>query len=401
MKISQIALIVVAALTSLPAAAWETYTATNGWVNITMDVDYDQRAPIEGFIYKNTIGIFSYHPAVRGGNGTEENPFRIEDWSIDAAGKPSCIAVRDTTKHFVVRDLNCTNATLTSDGGILISGIESGTGRIGDTGSGNIVHVTRSTFGIRVYRSDEVTVQNVWLAGNQYGLGAYYSDDLEITENWVAVNQKYGVYLYDCRYASITDSTIQGNGSIGVYVTNNSAACNVRGNDIFENYLGIRIRSSWKPVIQYNDIHHNDVYGIQLLYGVEDGYVTYNNIEYNGSYAVRLYHSSGSGSPKDNKITSNNIIANNVNYPLRDSQAYDNSPYLNEWGWWGCYPGFACGNHWSDGGSPGWASCTEWVVGSCGKHVCTDPGYYPIDGGRGRKDCGILLWWEWDWPACH
>ena len=145
MKISQIALIVFATLTSLPAAGWETYTATNGWVNITMDVNYDQRAPIEGFIYKNTIGMFSYHPAVRGGNGTEENPFRIEDWSIDAAGKPSCIAVHDTTKHFVVRDLNCTNATLTSDGGILISDIESGTGRIGDTGYGNIVHVTRST----------------------------------------------------------------------------------------------------------------------------------------------------------------------------------------------------------------------------------------------------------------
>ena len=78
------------------------------------------------YIYGNTE--FTLTNGVVGGDGTQNNPFIIEDWYIDAKSNGHGIHIRDTSKHFIIRNCHILNADIEKDNqkGIYLNGVSNG-----------------------------------------------------------------------------------------------------------------------------------------------------------------------------------------------------------------------------------------------------------------------------------
>jgi len=113
---------------------------------------YVPHSPI--FIGNNT----DFVPAngVVSGNGTEENPYIIENWEIDASGMGYCICIENTTAHFVIQNCklwNATDGTMPGDKfGILLRNVMNGTILNTDCSNNDV--------GIRIERSYDIIISN-------------------------------------------------------------------------------------------------------------------------------------------------------------------------------------------------------------------------------------------------
>jgi len=113
---------------------------------------------------------FTVGNGVSGGSGTEIDPYIIDGWEIDGGGEGRCIYVGNTTKHFIIRNCNLTNA------------------------SGNANQYYRNA-GISLYNATNVTIENCIFSGNGHGIYIDTSSGFTVIGN-VFENCDYGIYLY-------------------------------------------------------------------------------------------------------------------------------------------------------------------------------------------------------------
>ena len=191
--------------------------------------------------------------------------------------------------------------------------------------------------------------------------------------------QNDGVYFHDLTNGRVEDSEVRDNPGKGIRVKN-STCVDIKDNNVFNNTgYGIEVQPRTLGVPEYvsdcqfvnitNNTARENFYGIEMIgynctvkhntarnnteYGIYV-YGKYNEIEdndikYNADYGVKMFNST------DCYICWNNFIDNNLDFPARTSQGYDDRN--NHWnttieiGYY--YPAGTChdnhtGNYWSD-----------------------------------------------------
>jgi parallel beta-helix repeat protein len=292
-------------------------------IRIDSDTDFDTQAGSEGW----------------SGNGSEGNPYIIENYDIDGTGAGVCIYIGNTTKHFIIRNCSLHNASGNPamyyyNSAVMLYNVRNG-----------VVENTTcndSTYGIYVRVSTGVNITNVTSINNNDGMYLYDSYYVNTTGSDFTSNSNYGLYIRYGYYFKIDNSTFTYSGNDGmqlrylyytiienVTVSDNSDDglylyeaydVTIHYSDFLNNTGdGIYLQEAYTIYVEHNEIDNNDI-GIKLYHTSTD-YVSYNNITNSTSYGI---YDDGYG---DNVIHHNNFIDNNAG----GVQAYDTASGKNTW----------------------------------------------------------------------
>ncbi|WP_162137714.1 right-handed parallel beta-helix repeat-containing protein [Methanomassiliicoccus luminyensis] len=274
------------------------------------------------------------------GTGSADDPYVIENLSINALGYGAGIFIGNTTSHLVIR--NCT----IYDAEWLLSEYQYG---------GNILlyNVTNAVIennicydvnggdsdGIDLFYSHDNIVRNNNCSDNRfYGIYLNTSNDNVIEDNTCNLND-YGIYL-EGSYDNIVNNNIcNSNNDYGIclFISNDNVVGN---NTCNSNYCGIGLSASAGITMENNIIADAERYGIYVAYTTDS--TIYGNAVINcAEYGIRL------SSCYDNLLYRNVFVNNNgatSEYNNTHVQAYDDGD--NDWN------SSSYGNVWSDWISP-------------------------------------------------
>ncbi|MCJ7489138.1 MAG: right-handed parallel beta-helix repeat-containing protein [Thermoplasmata archaeon] len=215
-----------------PAEAAQTYTPHDV---IQIDGDSD-------FVAENGI---------TGGQGTEENPYIIEGWVINAsmaAGAAGGIQISHTDAHFKIRNVRV------ELGGALYNGIWLSNVRNGWIEDSVLVD---NHDGITLNSTAGLTIKNNTLVNNSFsGVHAEASEYVNIEFNEIN-GSKHGVHARYCEQFQITDNAISDN-EYGVYM-NCTSDSSISGNDISRNLYGVYLTECADIDLGLNSLVDNDV----------------------------------------------------------------------------------------------------------------------------------------------
>ncbi|MCX8174436.1 MAG: right-handed parallel beta-helix repeat-containing protein, partial [Thermoplasmata archaeon] len=175
------------------------------------------------------------------GDGSETNPYVIENYRIDANGGTYCLWIKNTDAYFTIRNCTLWNATSTSPEpygtGIALKNVTNGrieSCKCSDSRAGIYVYgnsesniltgneVRRNYWGVCIENSVFTTINNNIISQNTFGVYLYNSNSSTISYNWITNNSDYGAYLTS--YSS--DNTIHHNN----FIANNGASKGLTGN---------------------------------------------------------------------------------------------------------------------------------------------------------------------------
>jgi len=272
-------------------------------------------------------GNASFTPAngVTSGSGTENNPYIIEGWDINASSANG-IEIRNTTAYFVIRNcyvhnvgyygiwfFNVTNGKIDNN---LVENNSTGIYLVGSNNnfiSNNIVG--NSEYGIWIYRSDNNIISNNVAENNNYGILLYSNSNYDLVSNNTVENNVHGINLSESDNNLISNNALENNEvSILIHSSGNNF---VSKNMMMNNGSGIYLNSSDNNLISNNTVensHQGAVYSIAVPPA--------------GS-GIYIYRS-------DNNLIFRNNFVNNIN------QAHDDGVNL----WDNGYP--SGGNYWGD-----------------------------------------------------
>ncbi len=214
-------------------------------------------------IYNNTD--FQEKAAKYGwkGDGTEENPYIIENKNIYAHHSNvetiDAIHIEDTDVHFIIR--NCTISGDDSQTLIYMDNVKNGTFENNSISEGE--------YGMYILESSDLTIRdNTIRSATEDGISLYQSPSNIIENNNISIN-KIGVYLmYNSNNNIIDNNTFYKNSDYGVYISNNiRKSMDSSGNKIFNNYFrynhgsGNRYNSSCKQANDTSGGNYWDVNG--------------------------------------------------------------------------------------------------------------------------------------------
>jgi len=115
-------------------------------------------------------GDFKPVNGVKGGSGTQANPYRIEGWEIWGSDTEACVEVRDTTAHFIIRD-----CSLQIGDGVVMLRLSNG------TVSGITTYAC--TNHVRVENSTDVRIELSTLGGSGRGICVKNSTNVSVIAN--------------------------------------------------------------------------------------------------------------------------------------------------------------------------------------------------------------------------
>jgi len=200
------------------------------------------------------IGDDNFTPAngVVGGSGTEDDPYIIENWVIDAS-KNHGIHIQNTTRYFVIRNVVVENGGSSYDG-IYLENVRNG--RVAN------VICNKNRFGIHLHDSDNNVLTNNTVENNWIGIYLSYSDNNTLESNIVENNKGPGISLHSSSHNTLSGNTARNNpvgislfDSDNVFIENNlvenSFYCDIhiwgltnatlRRNRMFSNRAGLDI----------------------------------------------------------------------------------------------------------------------------------------------------------------
>ena len=293
---------------------------------------YEDHSPIE--IGSNTQ-FDEAHGVNGGGSGTEEDPYIIENWAIDASSTHG-IYIHDTTMYYIIRNCLIENSYGTSHNGIRLgdgSGSERN-GRIencvldnnstaiylyGDVSNVSIDNVTitnGSSTGIAAGTSGSYYAYNIWIENsrisNQPWAGIYsygwngssaQNQNLTIKNNIIEFSgggSGAGIYLRCSRNNLIENNVIHDSGSHGIWLRDHSSDTTIRNNRVYNNGGEAQIYVDW-----YGSgavIDNNETYGSGrgiYLRRSPNSYI-WNNTCHDGGDLIYLYDGSGGASIENN-----------------------------------------------------------------------------------------------------
>ena len=241
------------------------------------------------------------------GSGTFEDPYLIENVTIDGGNSGSCFTIKNSDKYFRIE--NCTvfnSGSVDFDAGIHLDHVGNGTlinnncsfnnrygmfvtysdntTVLGNTANnnqnegiwfhasynttvlGNTANNNRNN-GIRISGSDNNTVSGNTANNNSFdGIHFYYSDNNNISGNIVDINDRKGIYIYLSNNNTVLDN-IAKNNTDGLYFSDSNFTV-VSGNHFKDNYnYGVRIFDSDS---QYNIFYKNLFLG-NIEHAIDNG----------------------------------------------------------------------------------------------------------------------------------
>ncbi|MHA2227085.1 MAG: right-handed parallel beta-helix repeat-containing protein [Candidatus Hodarchaeales archaeon] len=239
---------------------------------VTSTQSYIERGPI------SITSNFQLNNSGFQGNGTIDDPIRIEGYNITDSGG-ILISISGTTFYFQIT--NCLlNGMSTSDNGISLQ---------------NVIHGT---------------IANNTIYGNNWdGIFLYNSDYNLLDNNTIYDNNKNGIVLNLANNNTITTNTASGNTEDGIFITSQSHDNTILGNTVYSNNEGIGIGDhSENNTIIANTAYNNDQDGIIIAESSANNTITYNTAHSN---LVGIWILSG-----DFNTISNNEISNNINFGI-------------------------------------------------------------------------------------
>ena len=163
------------------------------------------------------------------GEGTETEPFIIENVTIDAQDSGSCIEIQNSNVYFIIQNCSLYNAGPTHpDAGITLKNVT----------NGKIInnYCDSNYHGIHLEDSDNNTVSGNTASYNQQGIYLRESYNNTVSENTASYNSLNGIYLYESDNNTVSGNTANNNNYYGIYLYysyNNTISGNLM------NYCGI------------------------------------------------------------------------------------------------------------------------------------------------------------------
>jgi len=343
------------------------------WIISPIVIDgYD---PLKNWAYFASLYPWCY------GSGTENDPYIIENVTINGGGSGDLITVEDTLEYFVIQNCHLYNG----EHGIGLEHVENG------KLINNNIHSNLYS-GISIRYCDYIGILNnsitnnggsgiylygdhIDIAGNNCTLnnsGMFIDDssDVNVLSNIFSDNLEYGIILrgQDCE---INNNVIERNGYPGIYIDSLGENNNISNNFLDGNEIGVELHSSSNNIISNNtvrnsigsgmiiggganrvignlitdNIHgitiegggniieknkivHNNARGIELL--GSDNTIYYNNISFNsyGIYTSGLYGIDAArirNNISNNEISYNTYSGIDINYGFHNNTIYNNS----------------------------------------------------------------------------
>ncbi len=271
------------------------------------------------------------------GDGSENNPYIIEGYSIDGNGS-ECMNVQDTTDYFVIKDCTFFNGSE----GIKFNNLTHGVIK------NNMINSTDIGIYIGRDNSQNKIIDNTLFSNEEYGIRIEGpSKNNTISRNFIYNNKKYAVYIKKSNFVNISDNTIKENDnginiieSSNLTILNNSlhsndgdaivifkdghfkdGHVNIIDNSLVNNQDGIRVEESSKVNVQNNSANSNNNCGIMVTNSQEIS-ITNNSLTENedtGLHVIRCYKIYIA----DNLGSYNNISSINL-YESRKATLFNN-----------------------------------------------------------------------------
>ena len=268
------------------------------------------------------------------GDGTKEYPYIIENVTIIYPPAIDCLTIRNSRKHFTVRNCTLKDNTIASFAGIRLNNVTNG--QIVDN------QVYNNSYGIYLKDChDNIISGNTVYNNIKYGIylrgepGCYNNT---LSGNFANNNTMHGIALiYNCDYNNLTGNTANDNGASGILLDGqDGATCYkniVSGNTAINNTQdGIHLRwECYNNTISGNTINNNAQNGIYLIY-----YCDYNNITENTANGnedgIDLHESCENNTIMENSVYNNLYSGIYLHVKCHQNNIINNTVYNNNWG---------------------------------------------------------------------
>ncbi len=274
-------------------------------------------AKYNGKYFRKSIRInnndeFTSTRGVTSGNGSESNPWIIEDYDINGTGYGCCIYIGNTTDYAVVKNSDLFDASgQPSNGYYMNAGI-------------NLYNITN---GSTEYNNNSNNACGIYLSTACNNI---------LSTNNVSSNNGEGFRFdwYSCNN-TVTNNTISNNND-GIYITTGSNDNTITANNISSNdAYGIFIcDDSCSNNITDNDIASNDDHGVSILSSSCENNTVYHNCFYNNNnsnvqaYDVGINNTWDNGYPSGGNYWSD---FNGVDYYGGANQTLNGSDGIGDW----------------------------------------------------------------------
>jgi parallel beta-helix repeat protein len=242
---------------------------------------------------------FTAANGVTGGSGTPADPYIISGWKINAATAEG-IDIWNTNAHFIIKNVCVHSGSVGWDGndGIFFRNVKNGAI---ETSS-----IYNNYIGIYIFDSADIRIEGCLINGNyNKGILIRNSPDTVIEDNSFTLNGNYGaIHLLLSDDCTITDNNIERNGGNGIFLDECKDA-SVSFNIVTKNTRsGIGCGRSTHVTISNNNASRNGGNGISFFDSID--IIVKNN-------EVAMNFENGIGVGVDNfgiEITGNTIIKN-------------------------------------------------------------------------------------------
>lgn len=357
--------------------------STGGFVLLTVTTDVasatltDSTMVVKTSIQTNVITINSDQELTQmaivnswPGNGSVENPYRINNLEIDARGGYSAIFVGNTSLYLVIS--NCTLRNATTNDYLITNYFRTGSGLVLYRVANVVVkdnQCSNNTWsGVLVVESENIRIQNNHCRDNDHGIRldsshgvqAIFNDcDGNLGDGMMIMNSDHnlvsnnsfchatyegGLDILNSNSNVVKWNTCSNNPIMGIEIQGTGQDNQIINNTCSSNDRGIYLALTNANIVEGNDClsNHYGVYLETYINPCSGNIVRNNSIRQSSSYGIMLVGECTSNTLYGNLLTDNNHAT--AQYDHAHIQAYDDGN--NIWN------STTTGNQWSDWLSP-------------------------------------------------
>jgi len=271
------------------------------------------------------------------GNGTESNPYVIENVTFLPTAATSGLTIQHSRKYFTV--MNC---TFKDDAQLGVAGL-----RLDNVTNAQIVdnRAYKNIYGIHLYDShDNKIMGNTVYNNTQYGIyvqgepfirGCYNNT---ISGNFANNNTQHGIALiYSCDYNNITGNTANDNGASGILLDGQDGGTAykniISGNTANDNTQdGIHLRwECYNNTLSGNTVNNNTLSGIYCINYCVNNTISGNTAKGNDD-GIKLDKNCDYNNIKGNTVSDNEYSGINLYDGCDQNEIINNTTNNNNWG---------------------------------------------------------------------
>ncbi|MBY9002480.1 MAG: right-handed parallel beta-helix repeat-containing protein [Candidatus Lokiarchaeota archaeon] len=214
------------------------------------------------------------------GEGTESEPYLIENVTIDAQGSGSCIKIQNSNDYFIIQNCSLYHSGSIPNAGITLYKVTNGkiinnycysnyNGICMEYSSYNTVSGNNASHnargGLDLTDCDNNTISGNIANSNYWGIALSQSDNNKVSDNTASYNYFEGISLWSSSDNNIVSGNVVSYNSMGIKLKFNDNNT-VSGNTFSNNVNGIYMWNINNTMVSENTASYNDLEGIQLYY---------------------------------------------------------------------------------------------------------------------------------------